>query len=445
MNRALAILGIAVVLTLGMGHLLRDSPGFMVHNPDGTTTGDITHYVYWTRLVTLDGVQSAYGGRWPETYAVYPPLNLYAYAIVGSIYRLTQDPTFDPVRAQESLVLREGIKSVALGMHVLSGLAIFWVVRRLTRRPVLASGATAAYLLNPAVLYDIAHWGQPDATHGLFAILATGGLELGLGALAWAALALAVLAKPQACAIIPALGVATWRSSGVSGTARDLLVAGATGVIGIAPFLISGRLPDLLTLPSTVSSVMPVVSADAHNLWWLVASLRGLDPLFVQETARVLGPLTYRTVASAIVLAVVALVCWLVWSRRVAVTEGAALSVLGWFAFTTQAHENHVFFVLPLLSLAWPTRRGLLVAYVMLSLTLFLNMFLHDQLVLESLGWDLHDPRLDAPRLANAALTVMTCLVWLSVAVRRAPMPRRASDTVEASWPTRPFPEKAPI
>ena len=59
----------------------------MVRNPDGTLTGDITHYVYWTRLVTLGGIQAAYSGTWPETYAVYPPVTLYA--VSGGRHRLS--------------------------------------------------------------------------------------------------------------------------------------------------------------------------------------------------------------------------------------------------------------------------------------------------------------------------------------------------------------------
>src|SRR3989442_318719 len=104
-------------------------------NPDGSVTGDITHYVYWTRLVTLTGVQAAYDGTfpdsYPETYAVNPPVNLYAYQMVGTAYRGLQDQSFDPDAAQQSLWLREGIKFVALSWHVLTAVAIFWVVRRL--------------------------------------------------------------------------------------------------------------------------------------------------------------------------------------------------------------------------------------------------------------------------------------------------------------------------
>src|SRR5207237_8180041 len=131
----------------------RDSPGYMVRNPDGTTTGDITHYVYWTRLVTLHGIQSAYGGSWPETYAVYPPIPLYAYQAVGTVYRWLEDPSFDATVAQESPWLHQTIKFVALAWHLLTAIAIFLIVRRITRAPMAAALAGSLYVLNPAALF----------------------------------------------------------------------------------------------------------------------------------------------------------------------------------------------------------------------------------------------------------------------------------------------------
>src|SRR5689334_12069887 len=79
--------GIALIA----GHLLRDTPGYVVRQADGSLPGDITHYVYWTRLVTLGGIQAAYSGAWPQTYAVYPPVTLYPYEIVGNVYRSLVD------------------------------------------------------------------------------------------------------------------------------------------------------------------------------------------------------------------------------------------------------------------------------------------------------------------------------------------------------------------
>jgi hypothetical protein len=149
--------------------------------------------------------------------------------------------------------------------------------------------------------------------------------------------------------------------------------------------------------------------------------------------------------ANGLVLAGIAFVCWLVWTRRASIAEGAALSVLCWFTFTTQAHENHLFFALPLLSLAWPVRRSLLAPFVALSVILLLNMFLHDQLVFDRLGLDSADPWLERARLANAALTVTTCVMWTVVAAVRAPGVPDTSATVKLSWPLRRIQEKVPI
>jgi Gpi18-like mannosyltransferase len=425
----LALFAGACLLTLVVGHLLRDTPGYMVRNPDGSVSGDITHYVYWTRLVTLEGIQSAYAGTWPETYAVYPPVPLYAYQAVGTVYRWLQDPTFEPLAAQHSLWLREAIKFVALTWHLLTAAAIFLIVGRTS---TLQAGAVAGalYVANPAALFDVAHWAQPDGAHSLFSVLAIGLLGLGQLVAPWAAMGAAALTKPQAWAILPLLALATVRSHGIMGLARGLVAGGAIGLLIVLPFVVSGRIGELLSLPGTVASVMPVVSADAHNFWWLVLEPRGQDPLFVQDGARALGPLTYRTVAAALVGAIVLLTCWLYWTRRASLAEAAALGVLGWFTFTTQVHENHLFFALPLLSLAWPTRRWLLVPFGAITLTLLGNMWLHDQLLLEALGSGLQDPLVERLRLLDATVNVLCCIGWAALAALRAPDSSASSATV---------------
>jgi Gpi18-like mannosyltransferase len=419
-NRWRALFGAAVLVSLLVGHLLRDTPGYMVRNPDGSLSGDMTHYVYWTRLITQGGIQSAYHGTWPETYAVYPPLTLLPMQLAGSLYQRLQDPTFDLNAAQQSLWLRESIKFAALAWHVLTAAALFLLVRKAFDEPVAAIAASL-YVLNPAALYDVAHWAQPDGAHSLFSVLAVGLLDLGQVIAPWAAIAAAALAKPQAWFLVPLLAVATLRMHGVGGVVRGAVAGAIVAVIISLPFVLSGRIADLLSLPMTVSTVMPVVSADAHNLWWLIVGLRGQDPLVLQDSARALGPLSYRTLGAALVAFTMLLTCWLYWTRRAGLAEVAALGVLGWFVFTTQAHENHLFFALPLLSLAWPGRPLLLIPFAVITVTLLLNMLLHDQLVLEALGSGLYDPQLDRLRLFNAALNVACLLAWATWAVLRTP------------------------
>ena len=438
MNRWRVLLVAAVLLMLLVAHLLRDTPGYMVRNPDGSLSGDITHYVYWTRLVTQGGIQVAYSGTWPETYAVYAPVALLPLQAVGLAYERFQDPSFDADRAQASLWLREGIKFVAVVWHLLTAAAIYLLVRAVgTER--LAAVAASVYVLNPAALYDVAHWAQPDGAHSLFSVAAVGLLDLGQVVAPWAALAAAAMAKPQAWFLVPLVTVATLRAQGLSGVVRGAIAGAAVTLVISLPFVLTGHLKDLLSLPFTVSSVMPVVSADAHNLWWVVLHLRGQDPIFIQDASRVVGPLSYRTIGAGLVGAMMLLTCWLYWTRRASLAEAAALGILSWFCFTTQAHENHLFFALPLLSLAWPQRRSLLVPFGMLSVTLLLNMVLHDQLVLEAVGLGLDEPFVSQLRMVNAALNLTLMAVWsLAAALRR---PEQRTSYSEGQWP----PTRAPL
>jgi hypothetical protein len=434
------VCGGAVAVTLLIGHLLRDTPGYMVRNTDGSLSGDIDHYVYWTRLVTLGGIQSAYTGTWPETYAVYPPVTLYPYQVVGNAYRWLQDPSFDAETAQRSMWLRESIKFVALGWHLLTAVAIVMAGWRLSGRPMVASVSGALYLMNPATLYDVAHWGQPDGAHSLFSVLAIGALSLGALTTASLVIALAALAKPQAWSLLPLIAIASLRAHGLPRTVVAVASAFGLGLIVVSPFLVTGHASELLSLPGTISSVMPVVSADAHNLWWLVLQTRGTDPIYLFDAERFVGPVTYRLAAGCLVGAALLGTYGLYLTRRAGLAEAAALGVLGWFVFTTQAHENHLFFALPLLSLAWPERRGLLVPFAVISVTLLLNMVLHDQLVLQALGLDVTDPAVERLRLVNAALNVMCCLGWFAWAAAR--VRSNVSDTVRRWPPLSPTPER---
>src|SRR5438445_10540115 len=97
---------------------------------DQGAEGDMIHYVYWTRLVSVDGIQAAYSGTYHETYAVYPPVTLYGLALAGGAYRLWVDPAFDVDQALHSVWLVRAIKLTAVGRHLPSALAIYLRVRR---------------------------------------------------------------------------------------------------------------------------------------------------------------------------------------------------------------------------------------------------------------------------------------------------------------------------
>ena len=277
----------------------------MVRDADGKLSGDITHYVYWTRLVTLGGIQSAYGGTWPETYAVYPPVTLYAYQARRHRVSLAAGSRFDPDAAQQSLWLREGIKFVALAWHLLTGAAIFWAAAphgHARRRR--ASPAPRTWSTRPT-LYDVAHWAQPDGAHSLFSVLAIGLLGLGQVIAPWAAIAVAALAKPQAWSILPLLAIATIRLHGLRGLgARDGGRRGRRPGRGRcrlwSPAGSTSCCRCRARSPRSCPSCPPTPTTSGG--WFSSRAVR--IRCSCQTRARAVGPLTYRTVAAALVGAV---------------------------------------------------------------------------------------------------------------------------------------------
>ncbi len=160
---------------------------------------------------------------------------------------------------------------------------------------------------------------------------------------------------------------------------RSALGAGAVGLAVLLPFLASGRLRQVLTLPGHISSVMPVASANAHNLWWLVT--RGEFP-FVLDSEKLPGllPLSYRQAALLLVVAALGFSVWRTWLAR-GPWELAALAAFSghaWFCLTTAAHENHAFMVFPFLCLVWWRSRFLAAVLVLLIGTFSFNVLAHD-------------------------------------------------------------------
>lgn len=401
--------------------------------------GDMQHYKYWTRLVTLGGVQAAYSGTYPETYAIYPPVTLYAYQAVGNLYQTLVDPAFEVGRMLASHWLGVGIKGVAIGFHLLLGLTLFALLRVLhgTRAGALAA---TGYLLNPAAIFDVAYWGQPDAAHSLWAVLAAGLLELGLWGPSWVALGVAAMTKPQAWALLPLFAWGQWLGGGARRVATGLALMGGTAAVLALPFILTGHLGDLTGLPREMAATMPVASAFAHNVWWVVTG--GAEPL-VYDQGALIGPVTYRHAALVLLGGVTLFALWqLARPTPRPLAFLAAYQAFGWFCLTTRAHENHAFFVLPLLAMALPSVAAARPLFAGITLTVLLNMLLHDPSLAPALAAVLSPDERWSLQMANAGLNLLMLALWTGELLRATrqpsnnPSPRRG-DQSSASGLTR--------
>ena len=331
------VLGVYVALRLG----LAATPGYVL---------DVQQFKHWALLAERDGI----GGVYATPYYDYPPFYSWILWPIGRLYE-----ALNP----DALALARGRAAPAL-----------------------------CYLLNPAVIWDTGHFGQPDSIHSFFVVAAFVAIGSKVAWTAWPLLALAGLMKPLGLPFFPLLLVVSlllhgWRTT----------LIGAAAAVGVALALFAPALvelgPRMLALRMTHDvGVMGWTSVLAHDVWWLVGPWKNAD-------APWLGPVTPKQVGLALVLAFVAALALRAWklhrSRRrgLAREQGLALAgtlAFGFFMLSTHMHENHGFAAIPLLLAALAAapagnsaRRELAWLVAAISLGVLVNLAAHDPLLVD--------------------------------------------------------------
>jgi hypothetical protein len=185
------------------------------------------------------------------------------------------------------------------------------------------------------------------------------------------------MTKPQAWILAPVIVVGLARRGGLRALGRAAAWGGLIVLLLVMPFLVAGRLGQLLTLPRQIASVMPVASANAHNLWWIVT--RATEP-FVLDSAPLAAGLSFRQAGLVLVLAALSFSLWLAWRARDGweLAGVAAFFAHAWFCLTVGAHENHPFMVFPLLCLIWWRDHFLAAVLAVLVGSFSFNVLAHD-------------------------------------------------------------------
>ncbi|HEU5317787.1 MAG TPA: hypothetical protein VFX49_16870 [Chloroflexota bacterium] len=411
---------------------------------------DMTHVTHWVRNIGSGGVLAAYAGTYPETYMIYPPAMAYVYAAAHTL-AATIPP---PLGVRPDDWLRVCIKLMPVAGHGLLALALFAGV-------TMAGGfwrgwtALTLYAWNPGALFDAAYWGQGDSLNVallalalaiVFAVPAWWPLiaatrprvwpQLGAllaGVTAGALIGTAGLTKPQTWVFLPLVVWLLLRRLGPHG----LLAAGGAGAATawriVEPWRTAGRMDELLSVFTNVTQVMPSVSANAHNLWWL--KLPGVA-LSVFDTVPVGGfgdwvapPLVSHATLGRLGFALVALLPLLRLTGPLSyrlVAACAAYTSAAYFMTITQVHENHMFAALPFLAAAAALDGWFVAPFLIATACVFLNMALHDFLIGDALAAWLAErlPWKDALAIqtANARLNVAGFALFTLVLLRRPPV-----------------------
>lgn len=199
-----------------------------------------------------------------KTTVDYPPMALYELGAAGRIYRWF-DPAFD-----DGVWLTVATKLPGLVCGIALTALLWWAVRRHTQSEAAAGWVALAYWANPATILNAEVLGYLDPLMMLPAIGALVLLHEGLPALAGAALAIAVLTKPQGLLLAPILALGAWNVGGRRGLAGAAAGGAAAATLVVLPFAIAGALPNMWLAFGSFYGRRNILSGNAANVWWIV-------------------------------------------------------------------------------------------------------------------------------------------------------------------------------
>lgn len=237
--------------------------------------------LYFRPLVTV--AARPFGGS-PTQHAVYPypPLLGYFYYGAGavlSVLGITSTGNF----GFEFLA-----KMIGIIGNLASGVLVYLIALQLSPSRKKALIASGALLLNPAIIFDAAIWGETDSVVIVFLLAAMLFLLWKRTGLVWVSLSLALLTKQTA--IVPSLviGVLSLRSTGIQQNLRGIMSGLSTAFLAVGPFVLAGYSPFVMVSQSLFrvtqfalgSSSFPTsspVSADAYSFLPLLSIFNGLS------------------------------------------------------------------------------------------------------------------------------------------------------------------------
>jgi hypothetical protein len=300
---------------------------------------DLDQFVLWTHELAVTPLGEAYRHGMP-----YPPVMVYVLAALGAI-----DPVFRTAVAGTSAAVTTAIKLPATLADI--GLAA-GVAYGLRDRPRWALYGALAMLLTPALWYLSAWWGQFDSLYLLPALVAYLLAVSGRPVPGAVALALSLMAKPQALPLIVpfvawSLGRYGMRATVASGAAFIATVVGLW-----LPFLADGgERYFLLGMTHMPAAVFNVASFQAWNPWWLIQLViagnpgLGEGPLagFISSSTVLLGPITLQVLGYVLAAVAEAVVFVAVLRRPTArvLALGVVSASLLAFELLTGMHERY--------------------------------------------------------------------------------------------------------
>lgn len=277
--RDLAIVSLLMGGSLVAGWLVSKTPG---------QPYDVQSFLVWSHLAREHGLaavttyslvateHTAHGG---QPYAAmtypYPPLLTYLAWVVGKVA---------PIGKGE-----QTFKLLATSIVAVGGVVLYAVLRRLRIAPAVAALAMGVYVLNPAVLFDSAVWGQTDSVVALFLLIGAAGIVLEAPPLVWVGALLAFLTKQTGGIFAPVILAVGFAKLGPRQMLQVLSPAVLIVFLVLSPAFIAGIHPSAIYQPvitkalgwGTVRSMEAanaVVAQGSFTLWSALVGLVQTQP-----------------------------------------------------------------------------------------------------------------------------------------------------------------------
>lgn len=415
--RTLRLLFLVMFVAFAFRMIFATMPGYIV---------DVQDYVVWSYKTVTYGLGTMYAsldGLWISDQS--PGLN-YVLHLMGLVYRSIFAPDFlypgvagDPALrslTNNPAALADPIQRTLLRLPVLFADVMTGALVLTTARKYVADKFAwllgLAYWFNPAVLWNGAYWGQTDALH-TFLILVCFLLivftpRVGL---AFFILGIAALTKPQAMFFGPLLLLGAYRVDHLKGVARAIFFGALGSALVLLPALIVGGTDGLLAYFLDTVGHHPILTANAHNLWWLLFH----NDISLADTAALFpgAPLSFRAFSISLFGIAYLLLVFKAWRAPLEqfLMYGAFVS-FAFFMLPTEIHENYGYALLPLLAVALARDARLILLYIAIGATMTLNYALHDPAVFERLGLSNPDEQLALARWVNSMANVVIFAVW---------------------------------
>jgi hypothetical protein len=309
--------------------------------------GDLDQFVLWVHGIATGGLANAY-----DQNLSFPPVMVFVWGVLAAV-----EPAFRTVTTAADPAIRAIMKTPASLADLGLGLVVAWHLRSTPRWALLGAAAIA---LHPAVIDVSAWWGQYESIYVLGGVIAFALAVRGHSLWAAAALAIALMTKPQALPFLVPFGAWFIARDGWAGTVRATVVGAGVIVVLWLPFIAAGGVQNYAANLSTYQGdIFAILSLRAWNLWWLVQELVA-GGQFVSDQGAIVGPFTVRHLGYGLALAGELAVALLVFRARTprGLALGLAAAVLVAFCLLTTMHERYAFGALAFFVLAFPDRRA---------------------------------------------------------------------------------------